>query len=364
MQKKIMTVGNWISYLFFLAVWIIIYIFYQSYELLAVLIVLIALVPAGIAAAYIMKNKIQLSCAVRRKQAEKGQSFIVDFTVDNPTILVSRNIALTVEIENTFIGQIRRQYITIPPRILGKKQVSLEYKGLYCGMIQFRIVQCEVRDWLGMVLLENKVNIDTQTAVMPNLNQIQVGYEHLGRGEGHKDAKVISKKGDDVSEITQIRGYVPGDRLQNIHWKLSSKSGDFLVKDYSTPVNNEITMLLDFRKLPQDAGSILDNVLELFFSSILYLCESGQEMYACWFNGESLTEERIAAKEELTGLIYKIYEGRPAQGGPSAYDCYSRLYSQESGNILYFCAKEELPEDTGGGQDIQAEAGEAVAIWL
>lgn len=361
MEKKIIIVGNWISYLFFLGVWLTAYIFYQVYELLVLLLIMIVLGAVSIVVAHILRKKIQVSCSVRRNQAEKDQSFLIDFVIDNPTILVSRNVILTAEVENTFVGQKQKQYIVMPLRARGKKQISVECRGIYCGMMQFQVIQCEIRDWLGLVLLKKQVNAKSELAIMPNILPVQVDYEHMGRGEGEQETRTLPQKGDDVSEVTQIREYVPGDRLQNIHWKLSSKSDVFLVKDYSTPVNHEITLLLDFRD-----GSVgkLDDVLELFFSAISFLCQAGQEMYVCWVSGENMEEEHISTKEELMQLIFKIYEGKPAQGGLSAYDYYSRLYSQGMGNTLYFCQKKTLPKGGEYEQEIQIEAGEAVAVWL
>ncbi len=389
MQKKIIVIGNWISYLFFLGVWLTAYIFYQAYELLALLVVMLALVPVSIGAVYYLRRKLQISCSVRRKQAEKDQSFLVDFVVNNPTILVSRNVILTVDVENTFVGEPQRQYMVIPLKAKGEKKVCVECKGIYCGMMQFHVVQCELRDWLGLTLLKREINVKTDIAIMPNVKSVNIDYEHMGRGEGEQERRTLSQKGDDVSEITQIREYEPGDRLQNIHWKLSSKSESFLVKDYSMPVNHEITLLLDFRRTDDkyvekeqlktarysraDRGNSVDNtgklwklddVLELFFSVILFLCQEGQEMYVCWVNGEELEEEHISSKEQWMSLIFKIYEGKPNQGEISAYDYYSRLYAQSLGNTMYFCRKDALPQGGEYEQEMQIEAGEAVAVWL
>ena len=38
------------------------------------------------------------------------------------------------------------------------------------------------------------------------------------------------KKGYDFSEVTGIREYIPGDKLQNIHWKLSAKKDILMVR--------------------------------------------------------------------------------------------------------------------------------------
>ena len=53
------------------------------------------------------------------------------------------------------------------------------------------------------------------------------------------------KKGDDPSEIFDIREYADGDKIQRIHWKLSSKTGDLMVKEGSLPLMKEIHIFID-----------------------------------------------------------------------------------------------------------------------
>ena len=44
------------------------------------------------------------------------------------------------------------------------------------------------------------------------------------------------RPGYDLSEMFQIRDYVPGDSQRQIHWKLSHKYGKLIVKDPSLPI--------------------------------------------------------------------------------------------------------------------------------
>ena len=48
--------------------------------------------------------------------------------------------------------------------------------------------------------------------------------------------------GEDTSEVFDIREYRSGDTSHRIHWKLSAKTDDFMVKEYSLPM--ERTVLL------------------------------------------------------------------------------------------------------------------------
>ena len=65
---------------------------------------------------------------------------------------------------------------------------------------------------------------------------------YLGKDKWYNETSADSdrfstyKKGDDPSEIFDIREYADGDKIQRIHWKLSSKTGDLMVKEGSLPL--------------------------------------------------------------------------------------------------------------------------------
>lgn len=59
----------------------------------------------------------------------------------------------------------------------------------------------------------------------------------------------------DSSNIKDIRKYVYGDSLKNIHWKLSAKSDTFMVKNYSSIVGKEVNILVNMHSYLFDSPS-------------------------------------------------------------------------------------------------------------
>ena len=49
----------------------------------------------------------------------------------------------------------------------------------------------------------------------------------------------------DKLEVSDIRDYRPGDPLKSIHWKLSSKSEEFIVKEHNTGTSTETVIFCD-----------------------------------------------------------------------------------------------------------------------
>lgn len=64
----------------------------------------------------------------------------------------------------------------------------------------------------------------------------------------------INRKGSSHDDIRQIREYQTGDSYRHIHWNLSSRTGDLLIKEFCGQVDREILVLLD--TLPDDINNI------------------------------------------------------------------------------------------------------------
>ncbi len=83
------------------------------------------------------------------------------------------------------------------------------------------------------------------------------------------NAKEYSKtrKGEDVSEIFDIRGYVHGDSLNRVHWKLSAKEDTLMVKELSQPVSHNHCIVIDVVNVNSDMErSYIDGVYELAYA--------------------------------------------------------------------------------------------------
>ena len=60
---------------------------------------------------------------------------------------------------------------------------------------------------------------------------------------------VADRIGMDSQEIFDTRYYRQGDLLKNIHWKLSAKADDLLVKEFSMPADQSVEIYLDMGEL-------------------------------------------------------------------------------------------------------------------
>ena len=60
------------------------------------------------------------------------------------------------------------------------------------------------------------------------------------------------KKGQDISEVSGLREYVPGDSMNSIHWKLSGKLDELIVREFGQPSNYNTLILYEMMKRNQE----------------------------------------------------------------------------------------------------------------
>lgn len=107
------------------------------------------------------------------------------------------------------------------------------------------------------------------------------------------------RPGTDVSEVFALRDYRPGDSLRSIHWKLSGKTDDIMVREFSLPVNASLVILIE---LSQDTEMEVGKCLETALSMSKSFAETGIAHILAWYDSE---EGRLCTKEIFSPEDYE-----------------------------------------------------------
>lgn len=100
-----------------------------------------------------------------------------------------------------------------------------------------------VYDFLRIFRVRVDIGVTETVSVLPrrlNLDMGLVGATSDSARKTRKDPNSYEK-----IEISDIREYRGGDALKSIHWKLSSKSEEFMVKNYDTGTSRETYIFCD-----------------------------------------------------------------------------------------------------------------------
>ena len=84
---------------------------------------------------------------------------------------------------------------------------------------------------------------------------------------GDPGSEIMARATEDLSAPSDIRAYQTGDAMKKIHWKLSLRKGELMVRKFEEPVLREVLILMDCARPavpdqpPEEAG-IRDALLE------------------------------------------------------------------------------------------------------
>ncbi len=109
-----------------------------------------------------------------------------------------------------------------------KNTVRFRFRGTY----DIGVDCIYVYDFFRMIRVRVDVGMYDTVSVLPRQLYLRSG-EASAISDSSKETKKDPSSYEKV-EISDIREYHSGDPLKSIHWKLSSKSEDFLVRDYDT----------------------------------------------------------------------------------------------------------------------------------
>lgn len=223
---------------------------------------LIALLIFPIYSAYGLhrvKNAFSMDLQVPLESIEKGSTFYVRVKIHNPTAFPLLNATVKLELENTFHREDGVHVLNIPIRAHADTTVEYPIVMDYSGCFVLQTQYVELVDLLG--LFEKKIQIikSASCLVVPVGEDVtqEAGTLYV---QGVSEAMESQNKGVDFSEISGVREYIQGDKLQNIHWKLSVKKDEWMVKERVSMSAVQLHILLE---LYNDEQMRADAVLDL-----------------------------------------------------------------------------------------------------
>lgn len=281
----------------------------------------------------LVSRSVEISLVLPVGVAEKHQNFPIGIAVTNRSRMPIPQIQAAVVRENGFYR--KKERITLRGIAGGKSSTRLltEVSGSQCGFLFVEIEQVEICDLFHLFKKKITVKGRDRVAVMPEIYRASVTLQESTRDfliESEEYDK--NKPGDDISEVFQIREYRGGDRLQSIHWKLSARTDDLMVREYSLPIACAVVVFWDMEYDPREGYGELDEFFEAGISISLGLLEAGCEHYAVWYDRSSQDLERMEMKEQddVYLLIERLFLVGPYIDAVELFGVYQEKYRGET----------------------------------
>ena len=266
-----------IIYAILLVILVLFFILYRgalSFQLLLLGIILPLLTRILL---WVQCASVNASLHAPKKPVQKGEPFSWQLRIRNRSWIPGARALVYAEYENKLIGTPQKLRIEIPIAAKNTEQIALTFCAETCGIMRLKVRKIVLFDPMRLWNSKLRLRTEKQVAVLPAL-PLPPEWEPSPVLTDDDPEYSKEKPGDDPSEIFDFHVYREGDPISRVHWKLSSKHDELMVKEFSLPLPGQAIFLPDYRlcgEFPQSAMR-LDAMLSLLRAVALMTVESGQ----------------------------------------------------------------------------------------
>lgn len=202
---------------------------------------------------------VRIRVSLQPEEARKGAAVTLRVEAVEQGVFPSGRIRLTVRAHNALTGEEWEERLLLTA---GARPVELrhELRSLSAGRVLCGVKKARVCDLAGLFALpmphrprEESVAVFYPVSLSPKLQGLE---PQLPRGE--EENLFAPRPGEDPSELFGLRDYREGDRASRIHWKLSEKTGQTLVKEMGLPLEKQPLLLLELNGTGREHDALLD----------------------------------------------------------------------------------------------------------
>lgn len=185
-----------------------------------------------------------------------------------------------------------------------KKVYTYEIDCKYRGYYEIGVSQILIRDFLGLFCFSYKVVDPKVITVYPQI--IRIKTFPLVECEGQISDLERERAVGGGSLLSNIRPYSHGDSMRQIHWKLTAKKQELIVKDNKSVSSPSTYLFLDLslNRYDIETNAMIEDKLIECAIAVLYYCLQNSMSIQFIYQNEKMT--RHSAKERTAfNTLYK-----------------------------------------------------------
>ena len=182
-------------------------------------VLLISLVSLGLC--IYIKKALVLEIEADDRWYKEGENIKLKMMIDAPSF--HTEIVPVVELKNLQTGEVLKE--GSPCEDSGS---NYEFKDLKPGTQRLSVEKVVISGLFGLLKLSKKVGYEKVFNVYPKKEP--VNYRYVRKSFIPGEGEVLNAKGDDYTEIFEVRPLQEGDDLKHVHRALSAKYDEYIVK--------------------------------------------------------------------------------------------------------------------------------------
>lgn len=252
-----------------------------------------------------------------------SQKVIVRVRIPESRVLRGESFQIRAELTNTSRFPIPQLMVRLAVRVFpekeelllkGKLMLDSEEQGFlcfqmdsdHCGCLEIRPDQLMITDFMGA--FQRRCRIDSkEKAMLFILPEALRGDRELPDAQGvfpDEDGE-SEKQGNNAVDVSEIRSYREGDALKLVHWKLSARWNDLMVKDMMDPTEKLTWLYLNLKEsldLPEVRHDPVawDHFVQTVAATSAMLLKMKKPHMVLWIDSLGSTVVRIRVSDEMS----------------------------------------------------------------
>lgn len=229
---------------------------------------------------------VRVKCINKRVTFLGKQSYIVGMHYSNTKEDESENLEITADTEAVGISLI-------------------DFTPVHCGIVDINIKKARLQDYLGIFTAKRDFKGKCELVVMP---EPVLSLRVKPYAERQQEYSVNNNREEDT-EVVDLREFQPGDKLNRVHWNMSVRTDELIVKQYGDMDSLKYAVLVDLTQgNEKNFRDILDKLYTAVYSIANMYMENEFEVVLAAWNEEAAFMETCKAEnaEELIQAMYKL----------------------------------------------------------
>lgn len=330
---------NRILYLIAVIALVLLYIYCDSYFPIVLLVMILVLPVMTSLLAFFQRGRVEVRVEPVLKSVIKGTDFKVRVILNNTSYLPVIAVRIRLECSEIYDNSLFKRKIISSLGANEEKSIIITAKSKHCTVSNFTIKQAVYSDAVGLVNFKAKLEkSNTQVLVMPYISDEASDFKPNSNENIDSDVYSEIHKGDDSSQVFEVRNYVLGDDVRRIHWRLSSKQDNLVVKEFSKPIAQSSTIILETVVTDDEQyRDRIDNLSACLLSVATSLLSGEQKLLVYMYSHSRkcgfFTE--IAETDEVFDLLKIALSECFCKDKSSSLLCYMDGQTVEDGTVYY-----------------------------
>lgn len=318
---------NKITYIVSVALLLVVFVLTANAAALAAALALIAMPVITVVACRASVASLKIGFELPRS-CVVDSPLVLRMTLDRPALFRGR-VELVFSVRNLLTGALTTYPVSLAPAASRPAEFNLELDSSVCGARVIALDTARLVDEMGFTSLAlDGVSYRETFTVYPQVVDIQINPRQSTSASLEGVNYDPHCSGQDPSEVFDLRSYREGDSVKSIHWKLSTRFDDVLVREASRPQDHAIAILFGiFAHDFEESGrpQVLSAALGLAASVSLSLMRLGYHHVVVATGGSALTAYPVDNRRGFNEMLDALASTPLALDYPTSYERYSKI---------------------------------------